>query len=412
MVQLKKKHLNNIVCLIYILVFLSISKIEMKYGIKIILDVLTNIVLFVHVILFFIKIKVKIFKRYIPFILIGIWCLLSTTWSINPSYTLEYSLRLNAFIILCIVMVQNLTNKQIAKIIFYYFTVLVVLNLFSVIFMKDISIYYDSRFTLSYKGLFSQRTGFAGMMGMSFIYMFGYLKIADKREKIILIFNLTMTPLLILSANAVTTVVVTILVSLFIIFYSKIKSKILSTIIIISPIIVSFYLVFLRSTAFNKLFLLIGRDPTLTGRTMIWDLLMNLMKSNYTKGYGYMAFWYTDDFIWTNVNSRLGFEPTHAHNGLFEIIIGLGLIGLILYLFVVLNVIYKGVLNTRGNIDQYKLISISYYLFILIYNITENNIFYVSIVFILHLIFYNFLFEVNCETKTNNYGENYKKILS
>jgi O-antigen ligase len=79
---------------------------------------------------------------------------------------------------------------------------------------------------------------------------------------------------------------------------------------------------------------LLGRDPTLHGRTGIWAVVLSL-QTNPLLGLGYQSFWMGDRLL--EVSSRLstGFL-NEAHNGYIEIYLSLGYIGvalLVLFLF-------------------------------------------------------------------------------
>ncbi len=68
----------------------------------------------------------------------------------------------------------------------------------------------------------------------------------------------------------------------------------------------------------------VGRDPTFTDRTLLWDFLLKF-KINEFLGTGYESFWLGPrlEQIW----ARWQFRPNQAHNGYIEIYLNLGLIG-------------------------------------------------------------------------------------
>jgi exopolysaccharide production protein ExoQ len=78
----------------------------------------------------------------------------------------------------------------------------------------------------------------------------------------------------------------------------------------------------------NTIAHLLGRDPTLTGRTGIWTALLD-MGTNPLLGVGYQAFWLGDRLtaIWRTLGVSFLNE---AHNGYVETYLNLGLIGLTL----------------------------------------------------------------------------------
>jgi O-antigen ligase len=84
---------------------------------------------------------------------------------------------------------------------------------------------------------------------------------------------------------------------------------------------------------------MLGKDPTLTGRTDLWKILL-ASKINPLIGAGFESFWLGErreklwDIYW--------WHPNEAHNGYLETYLNLGLIGLALMLLLFLFVYFKG----------------------------------------------------------------------
>ena len=76
---------------------------------------------------------------------------------------------------------------------------------------------------------------------------------------------------------------------------------------------------------------LIGKDPTLTGRTDIWDSLIRAASEHMWLGHGYGTFWIDPlgPSYWVRFNLDWG-VPT-AHNGWMETWLSVGLVGVILF---------------------------------------------------------------------------------
>jgi len=76
---------------------------------------------------------------------------------------------------------------------------------------------------------------------------------------------------------------------------------------------------------------LIGKDPTFTGRTDIWDTIMRSIRERWTFGYGYGAFW--EDPLGPSyaIQQLLEWEVPSAHNGWLEIWLAGGVILIIAF---------------------------------------------------------------------------------
>jgi exopolysaccharide production protein ExoQ len=111
----------------------------------------------------------------------------------------------------------------------------------------------------------------------------------------------------------------------------------------------------------------LGRDMTLTGRTVVWEKLLE-QDVNLLFGVGYLSFW------WGGRAERLfqeySFPVNEAHNGYLETYLNTGLIGLFLLVFVLfssLNRLSRDILSGReAAIPQF-----SFLVATVIYNFTE-----------------------------------------
>lgn len=127
----------------------------------------------------------------------------------------------------------------------------------------------------------------------------------------------------------------------------------------------------LESTLHVKdfIFKLLGRDPTLTGRTQIWEMLREY-EANPIIGAGFMSFWTGDRR--EAILKNLGAEITQAHNGYLEQYLNLGYIGVILIGFILLS----GLIKVRRQLAvNYKsaILKLCIIVSAILYNYTEAS---------------------------------------
>jgi O-antigen ligase len=77
---------------------------------------------------------------------------------------------------------------------------------------------------------------------------------------------------------------------------------------------------------------IIGRSATLTGRMPIWTAVLSAIGEHPWFGYGHDVFWSRWSVDLAKVNQVLGFHPPHAHNGYLDILLGMGVVGLLVFL--------------------------------------------------------------------------------
>lgn len=116
---------------------------------------------------------------------------------------------------------------------------------------------------------------------------------------------------------------------------------------------------------------MIGKDPTLTDRTVIWDMLLTLM-TNPWLGMGFENFWLGPrlDRIW----AAYSWAPNQAHNGYLEIYLNLGWIGVGL-LVTILLMGYQTVLTGLRRSPSTGNLMLAFFVVGIVYNFTEAALF-------------------------------------
>jgi exopolysaccharide production protein ExoQ len=77
----------------------------------------------------------------------------------------------------------------------------------------------------------------------------------------------------------------------------------------------------------------VGRDPTLSNRRTIWSDVRGFIADRPWQGYGYWGLWERPDLTAASY-ARVGKQYGSAHNSVLEVVLGLGVIGLVVYLVI------------------------------------------------------------------------------
>jgi O-antigen ligase len=75
---------------------------------------------------------------------------------------------------------------------------------------------------------------------------------------------------------------------------------------------------------------LLGKDPTLTGRTDIWAAILRQAAAHPWLGFGYAAFWEKTSAPANFVRAETGWMVPSAHNGWLDMLVQLGVVGVAL----------------------------------------------------------------------------------
>jgi len=110
-----------------------------------------------------------------------------------------------------------------------------------------------------------------------------------------------------------------------------------------------------------------GRDPTLTGRTQLWEELLRMTADPWF-GTGFESFWLGERATWLWQNHW--WHPNQAHNGYLEVFLSLGWLGIALLSFTLV----WGYRNAVGAVHldpETGSLKLAYFVVAVIYNLTE-----------------------------------------
>lgn len=193
--------------------------------------------------------------------------------------------------------------------------------------------------------------------------------------------------LLILFSKSSTSIFILIFYFIFKILNKSKKDKIIVNITMLYSFIVSIIIYFneyIINSKFAELFTKItGKTIQFTGRINIWNTLLVGWRESPIFGKGYGALWSNSDYI-DYIKSKAGlivYSTSGSHNGYFDILGGIGLIGIIL----VLIFVYK---TYRKNIKKNSLIVLIIPIIIMI-NFFENYLLGMNTFWIILVYFFN-----------------------
>jgi exopolysaccharide production protein ExoQ len=118
----------------------------------------------------------------------------------------------------------------------------------------------------------------------------------------------------------------------------------------------------------------LGKDPTMSGRTGIWQAVLYHIQERPWLGFGRSAFWAQGSIYAIRAGERVGarYVPPHAHNGFLDLLLDVGFVGLALFV-VVFFWVYGQSLWLAYNAQQIEdYWPVSYLTFLAMNNMTES----------------------------------------
>ena len=127
------------------------------------------------------------------------------------------------------------------------------------------------------------------------------------------------------------------------------------------------------TTIIEFLFGLIGRSPDLTGRMPLWEGIWNAILHKPYLGYGYTAFWSGEQLVGSLIYDDAGWSTSSAHNGLLDIALSLGLVGVGIFVFTVGRALVNGFRLAFMEDNPLSIIFLLIILYLVILGLTEST---------------------------------------
>ncbi|AFY66519.1 O-antigen ligase [Geitlerinema sp. PCC 7407] len=147
---------------------------------------------------------------------------------------------------------------------------------------------------------------------------------------------------------------------------------------IVIPIIITVLLIMGSLTTvvvgnWEGLLLGLGKDPTLSGRTHLWEIALEKIANRPWLGYGYMGFWQSRGEAF-DIWKAVGYRPPHAHNGYINMALDFGYVGFGLFAMSIIVNFRRGIEWVRSGTTATEIWPILYVTFFFLYNYSESTI--------------------------------------
>lgn len=147
-------------------------------------------------------------------------------------------------------------------------------------------------------------------------------------------------------------------------------------------LVLTFVTVF--SVYFEEITYALGKDPTLTGRTELWETLIQVASQKPIFGHGLGLFFRPE--IMYEYSSDFGWEAKSTHNSFIDLYLGIGFVGLCSFLWLLISKILVYPLFVK--FSHTRLLSVTGILLIICYGFSEAGAFLgVGLIWVLLVVF-------------------------
>ncbi|MEO0839095.1 MAG: O-antigen ligase family protein [Cyanobacteria bacterium J06643_5] len=289
------------------------------------------------------KVFAIVIKEKLLWILIGTVCA-SVIWSDLPMVTLERILPLLRVTIFGIYFSARFTIKEQLNLLAWAFSIAALLSLIVCVAVPSYGVVgaglivgqEELVHSGAWRGIYNHKTFLGSIMSLgSLILLFCGLDKLQYRHPWTIFSAFLISTFVLLRSTTIAALLIFLISVLLVLFFQLERKRfdLFITLFLGFSLVGSLLVTVIVSNAEN-IFNSFGRDATISGRTLIWPLLINKIQERPWLGYGYDTFWkggwegeVAD--IWRALIA--GFEPPHAHNGFLEICLDIGFLGLAIF---------------------------------------------------------------------------------
>jgi len=317
--------------------------------------------------------------------LIGV-CALSSFWSLDSDITIRRVFGLVGTTIFGIYLASRYTLKDQLKLCLLMFGISAVMC-----FLFALAIPQYAAGAAGWRGMYPTKN----VLGKRFFLSAAiclFLAITTRENRWISWLIYVTSGVLILLSKSTTSLGNFIIITVACFVYYRIlplKYKIMIPILtFIGTLSIAFYIWFINQV--DTILGSVGKDTTLTGRTELWPAVVDMIAKKPWLGYGYGAFWESRSTESATIIQTVQWNTPNAHNGFLDLWLGLGLLGLLVFLIGFIINLLRAIYLIRFDETFVNLWLLIYITFVIFSNLTETTlvdqnsiewILYVAVVF-------------------------------
>jgi len=263
------------------------------------------------------------------FILVG-WAGLSVMWSIDPDTTLRRAIALAATTLLGLYLASSLGGRRFAELTALTMLLLALGSYFVCLAVPSMGVSHDVN-AGTWRGLWYEKNEMGAMMVYASLAAVAAL-LTNPRRRLLWAGSLVLFIGLIIMTRSATSLLCLMIVlggaTVFTFMRLGQAASVLAVWLGVTGFAALAGLYIFAPTFF---YAALGKDATFTGRTDIWNAVLRAHEAEPVLGYGYAAFWGRHSDIANWIRDALQWRVPSAHNGWLDLLIQLGLVGVVIY---------------------------------------------------------------------------------
>jgi len=237
-------------------------------------------------------------------------------WSIDPDLSLRRGIAIGCTTLFGVWLAARYEWRELLRLLAVAWLILACASFFASMLFPSFGVMNEIHVG-AWKGIWWEKNTLGGHMARA-SFLFAFLVLMDAPSRRLWAFGLVLSSALVLLSTS-KTALLGMLLGFGVLVAAAImrRGRVTSIAVIWTGV----------SLAPEIMFGLIGKDPSLTGRTDIWAALIDAIEKRPWLGHGYGAFWPVESEPAFRVREAVEWDAPTAHNGWFETALGLGLLG-------------------------------------------------------------------------------------
>jgi exopolysaccharide production protein ExoQ len=312
-----------------------------------------------------------VLRRNWSLVALVLFALLSALWAGMPDLVLRKSIGVLGTTLLGVALAIRFSFQDQLRILSWLFRIIAVLSLACVVLLPSLGISPEGE----WKGIFEHKNAMGSMMALSLLVEWQILA-RSRISKIIRILALVLSAVLLHFSDSITPMLALIAALLLIEIYkfTALRLRMPLYAIFLATSIVATAGVALLVANSDSVAGALGRSSNLTGRTEIWSMVVSFIPERPIAGYGYSGFWLGASPESITVNQAMRSIIMYSHNGYLDMLLTLGVIGLLLALIFVGIGMKRALYFSEQRQAGTELWPLAFLLFFIFHNIAECTI--------------------------------------
>jgi len=302
--------------------------------------------------------------------MVALWLLAmaSVLWSVDGGETLRKSVALLGTTVAGLYIGMRYEPRQQIKLVATCTAIGALASLVVCLLVPGIGVMPDH----TWQGVYYPKNALARMMVLG-VLSCGWLAIRQRHRRILYSGIVVLCLFLLLMAGSATGIVVSAALLALLPFrraFSWPRRRLVALIVVAALVVVP-----VGTWALHHIEVVtdyLSRTPSLTGRLPLWHMVKLEISTRPYLGFGYGAYWTSPDA--DRVRRIVEWEAPNAHNGFLEMELGLGSVGLLIFLAGILRNLIVGIRVAGATGDMDDAWPVFFLVFAMLYNLTETTL--------------------------------------